>query len=164
MAESITSQIAELHRLSVSQLRKKMQRLTGEPCRQTHRKYLIKRLAFKIQELHYGGLSEEAKDQITELRKEFEGTTPGTWFNPPAKHVQRPARRLDVNGRDPRLPAPGTTLTRDYRGTEYSVEVTGDGFTFEGQPFKSLSGVAQAICGCHVNGFSFFRLNQGSNS
>ncbi|MFT5303828.1 MAG: hypothetical protein ACI814_004649, partial [Mariniblastus sp.] len=81
MTESITAQIAELHRMSVHQLRDRLQELTGNPCRQTHRRYLIKRVAFKIQEQHYGGLSEEAERQLTELRKEFEGTSPESWFN-----------------------------------------------------------------------------------
>ena len=64
MADSIVAQVAELQRLSAAQLRIRMQGITGRPCRQTHRRYLIKRLAFLIQEKHYGGLSDAAEDQI----------------------------------------------------------------------------------------------------
>jgi hypothetical protein len=164
MTESITAQIAELHRMSVHQLRDRLQELTGTPCRQTHRRYLIKRVAFKIQEQHYGGLSDEAERQLTELRKKFEGTSPETWFNNRIKKAPQTAAQPKRRTRDPRLPSVGTILKRDYQGTGYSVEIAQDGFIFEGQPFKSLSAVAQSICGSHVNGFAFFRLNQGSKS
>lgn len=163
MPETITSQIAGLQKMSVAQLREKMQELTGEPCRQTHRRYLIKRLAFVIQEKHYGGVSEEAKEQIAELRKEFEGTHPSTWFNPPTRSGQKTGRTRRRHGRDPRLPQAGTIITRHFKGHEYKVEVLDKSFLFEDQPYKSLSAVAQEICGTHINGFSFFRLNQGSN-
>ena len=163
MPETITSQIAGLQRMSVAQLREKMEELTGEPCRQTHRRWLIKRASFLIQERHYGGISEDAKDQIDELRKEFEGTHPSTWFSSPTRSVKKRGRRRRY-GRDPRLPQPGTTITRHFKGHEYNIEVTDKGFLFEDQPFRSLSAVAQEICGTHVNGFQFFRLNQGSNS
>jgi len=164
MDKSITAQIAELQKMSVAQLRKRMAELTGEPCQQTHRRYLIKRLAFVIQERHYGGISDEAKEQIAELRKEFEGTRPSTWFNPPTRSGQKPGRRRRSHGRDPRLPQPGTIITRHFKGHVYSVEVLDKSFLFEDQPYKSLSAVAQEICGTHINGFSFFRLNQGSES
>jgi hypothetical protein len=37
--------------------------------------------------------------------------------------------------------------------------VLADGFEWEGQRYPSLSAVAKAITGTHVNGFHFFRLN-----
>jgi len=60
--------------------------------------------------------------------------------------------------RDPRLPLAGTILTRAYRGILHQVEVLADGFAYEGQVYRSLSAVAQAITGQHLNGFAFFHL------
>ena len=37
-----------------------------------NRIYLWKRIAFRIQELEYGGLSDDAKDKLQELIKEFD--------------------------------------------------------------------------------------------
>ena len=59
---------------------------------------------------------------------------------------------------DERLPPPGTLLQRKYRGEDLQVQVLADGFEFEGQVYPSLSTVANAITGTHINGFLFFRL------
>ena len=59
-----------------------------------------------------------------------------------------------------RLPAPGTILTRSYRGQALEIKVLVEGFEFAGQAFKSLSAVAKAITGSHCNGFLFFRLGK----
>ena len=59
-----------------------------------------------------------------------------------------------------RLPLPGTILTRDYKGTMIQVQVLPNGFEYQGEVYKSLSAVAKAVTGQHVNGFAFFRLSQ----
>ena len=51
------------------------------------------------------------------------------------------------------------TLTK---GRQIRVLIVNNGFEYEGQLFKSLTAVANAITGSHVNGFQFFRL--GNNS
>jgi Protein of unknown function (DUF2924) len=44
------------------------------------------------------------------------------------------------------------------------VQVMPEGFAFEGQVYGSLSAVARAITGSHINGYLFFRLgNTGGN-
>ena len=62
--------------------------------------------------------------------------------------------------RDPRLPKVGRTLTRTYKGDDYQVKVVREGFEFNGQTYRSLSAVANAITGSHINGFKFFGLVQ----
>jgi Protein of unknown function (DUF2924) len=61
---------------------------------------------------------------------------------------------------DGRLPLPGTILTREYKGSVVQVRVLPNGFEYAGEVYKSLSAVAQAVTGQHVNGFAFFRLGQ----
>jgi hypothetical protein len=53
-------------------------------------------------------------------------------------------------------------LHRDYKGRQIRVLIVNNGFEYEGQLYKSLTAVANAITGSHVNGFQFFRL--GNNS
>ncbi len=72
--------------------------------------------------------------------------------------VVAPARKHIRRKRDDRLPAPGTRLTRVYKGHEYQVEVLSNGFAYEGERYQSLSAVAHAITGGHWNGFLFFGL------
>jgi hypothetical protein len=38
------------------------------------------------------------------------------------------------------------------------VVVLADGFEFEGERYRSLSAIAKAVTGSHVNGFRFFNL------
>jgi Protein of unknown function (DUF2924) len=65
-------------------------------------------------------------------------------------------RRLDK-----RLPTPGTTITREYRGDRLEVKVLATGFEYEGEVYKSLSAVAKAVTGQHWNGYYFFGLTGG---
>lgn len=63
--------------------------------------------------------------------------------------------------RDPRLPAPGAVITRRYKGVEQSVEVLADGFNWNGETYPTLTAVAKAMTGQHLNGFAFFGLKGG---
>ncbi len=63
--------------------------------------------------------------------------------------------------RDHRLPVPGTVITRTYKGRTLQVKVVTDGFEYEGERFKSLSGLAKKITGSHCNGYQFFGLAGG---
>ena len=59
---------------------------------------------------------------------------------------------------DPRLPAPGTWLTREFRGQRIAVEVLEKGFLYQERVYKSLSAVARKVTGTQWNGFDFFAL------
>jgi len=62
--------------------------------------------------------------------------------------------------RDPRLPAVGTTLQRQYRDRTITVEILADGFEYDGKICESLSSIASSVTGTRWNGFSFFQLNK----
>jgi hypothetical protein len=51
-------------------------------------------------------------------------------------------------------------LHRDYKGRQIRVLIVNSGFEYEGQLFKSLTAVANAVTGSHVNGFQFFGLGR----
>ena len=80
-------------------------------------------------------------------------TTPKTSpKRPRAKAAEKPASR------DPRLPAVGTVLTRQFKGKEIEVLVTETGFEYEGQIFTSISACARAVTGYMISGPVFFKL------
>ena len=62
--------------------------------------------------------------------------------------------------RDHRLPIPGTTLHKKYKGQIYTVLVLKDAFEFKQKRYKSLSAIAKKITGSHWNGFNFFGLEK----
>ena len=152
----VLAQIAELQRMTVAELRVKWIELYGEPSRSNNRVYLWRRLAWRVQELAYGGLSERAKRRLEELAREvdFVRTLPPRGWEPPTATPEQPKRPV----RDPRLPVPGATLTRQYHGREIRVLVLDDGYEMDGRQFDSLSALARAITGQKWNGRLFFGL------
>jgi hypothetical protein len=56
---------------------------------------------------------------------------------------------------------PGTILTREYRGKMIQVMVLDKGFEFEGQAYRSLTAIAEAVTGSHWNGHQFFGIKKG---
>jgi hypothetical protein len=79
----------------------------------------------------------------------------------PAKAPPAPppaAAKTEVRERDPRLPKPGTILTREFQGKKIQVEVLDAGFRHDGQTWRSLSAIAKGVSGTSWNGFLFFGL------
>jgi hypothetical protein len=104
------------------------------------RSYLISRLAYRIQELAYGGLKPATRARLDTLA---EGLDP------------KAARKRVVNG-----PVVGTRLVREFRGRDYTVAVLATGFEWEGRRYRSLSAVARAITGTRWNGLTFFGVKR----
>ena len=107
-----------------------------------NRRYLESRLAYRIQELAYGGLKPETIRRLERLGEELDGG-------------DRTKRRIRAD-RD--RPITGTRLLREWQGVEQVVTVTADGFEWQGRPYKSLSAIARAITGTRWNGWVFFGL------
>src|SRR5688500_1016252 len=153
--------------MGVAQLRNKYLEVFGEPSRSGNKDYLFKKLAWRIQSLAEGGLSERAKRRAEELARDADVRT--TVPRPPKATADAGARTVVMKaplagGRD-RLPIPGTVLTRTYRGRHVAVTVLADGtFEWEGQTYRSLSAIAKAITGSHWNGYLFFGLTKGANA
>ena len=109
-----------------------------------NRRYLESRLAYRIQELAYGGLKPETVRRLEKLGEELDGG------------------RVDVRKRPANdRPISGTRLIRDYQGVEHCVTVRDNDFEYQGRPYKSLSAIARAITGTQWNGLTFFGLKSG---
>jgi hypothetical protein len=150
---SIASQIAQLQGMTVDQLRGEYERVFGEQARSRNKTWLWRRIAWRIQELAFGGLSERAKARLEELMPDAEVAL----RVPPGRFLEARDRAVRL-ARDPRPPSPGTVLLRNWRGRRIVVEVTEEGFLYEGVVYKSLSAAARAITGTRWNGPLFFGL------
>lgn len=161
MMITIASQVAALDGLTVGQLHERYAEVFGERARSRHRQYLVRRIAWRLQANAEGGLSERAQRRAAELANEGDvrvtppraARTPSTSGGATGAATAAPAPILDS-----RLPSPGTILEREYRGHRVRVLVAADGFEHAGRQYRSLSAVAKAITGSHINGFRFFGL------
>ena len=106
-----------------------------------NRRFLESRLAYRIQELAYGGLKPATIVRLEALGEQLDG----------GKASTRKAR-ADLT------PVRGTRLIRDWKGVEHVVTVTSEGFDWQGRPYKSLTAIAKAITGTQWNGLVFFGL------
>ncbi len=126
----------------------------GQKAPSDNKVHLIRKIAYRIQELEYGGLSEETKAKIGELIAKYDP------INNKALRPQVVSGGKNVVAipflRDKRLPIPGTVIQKRYKGQEYHVKVLEKGFEYKDKHYRTLSAVAQEITGAHWNGFSFF--------
>lgn len=156
MNTSMQIQLAKLAEMSTGELTERYAELFGEPTRTRHKKYLIRKIAWRMQALAEGDLSERAKRRAEELANDAD-----VRLAPPKPKDEQPAppAKLFVGSpSDPRLPAPGGAIVRKYKGKVVRVLVTEEGFEYEGERYKSLTAVAKAVSGSHCNGFRFFGL------
>jgi hypothetical protein len=154
---NIKAELAAMERLTTGELAERYAALTGQPVRTRHRAYLIRKIAWRLQAQAEGDLSERARRRAAELADDAD-----VRLMPPKRAPEaapRPETGTALTGdRDPRLPAPGAAITRQYKGRTLEVVVLADGFEYEGRRFRTLSAVAKAITGSHINGFRFFSL------
>lgn len=160
MQLDIDREVAALRQMTTSQLCQRYAQLFGEDTRTRHKPYLIRRIAWRLQALAEGDLSKRARRRATELANDADvRRTPPKSMPLPAP--TGPTIQVDTPvSTDARLPAPGTAIIRKYKGRTIHVVVLADGFEFAGARYKSLSAVAKAITGSHVNGFRFFKLEE----
>jgi hypothetical protein len=141
--EPILARLAALKAMSVNELKAEWQALFDAPAPNNSRTFLESRLAYRIQELIYGGPDKQTRRLLNLLADEVEGTL---------------SRKAQIA--DSRNPVVGTKLIREWDGTAHTVTVLKDGFDWGGQRYKSLSAVARAITGTRWNGYRFFGLRE----
>lgn len=160
MKLDIEKETAALQRMRTGQLCERYAELYREPTRSRHRFYVIRKILWKLQCLVEGDLSDRACRRAHELAHGSE-----LRVMPPLENDIKPGNLVTTNVQvihDSRLPSPGTSIVRNYKGQSHHVQVTTDGFEYAGERFRSLSAVAKAITGTHVNGFRFFGLEAKS--
>ncbi len=141
--EPVLARLAALKAMSVNELKAEWQVLFNAPAPNNSRSFLQGRLAYRIQELSYGGPDKQTRRMLDLLADEVEGTL---------------TRKAQIA--DPRNPVVGTKLIREWDGVAHTVTVLNEGFEWDGRRYKSLSAVARAITGTRWNGYRFFGLRE----
>jgi hypothetical protein len=150
-------ELERLALLSISALKAKYIELYGDEPRCRGRQSLLRRLAWRVQCLELGDISDRARRHALEIAADadIKVRVPAGFQASAASGGQR---RRGRPGRDPRLPPPGTILSRHYHGQLLSITVLENGFEHDGQVFRSLSAIAEQVTGTRWNGFLFFGL------
>jgi hypothetical protein len=162
MVVSVGKELAELEKLSVSQLRDKYAEVFGDATTAGNKDWLRKRIAWRIQAIAEGDLSQRARERAAELANDADARVSAPRDMKPKNVVAvGPNQRITTLPQAQRLPPPGSIITREYKGQTIQVRILTSGFEHEGVTYKSLSAAAKAITGSHCNGFHFFRLTNG---
>jgi hypothetical protein len=168
MDPEIAKEVAALPRLSFADLRARYAELFHEPTRAGNRAWLVRRIAWRLQALAEGDLSDRARQYAAQIANDADLRLlpPKATLPAASKATAKPATPKPVSPQQPdrRLPQPGSLITRVYKGQTLQVEVLPSGFAYQGTVYPSLSAVAKAITGSHVNGFFFFRLHHERNN
>ena len=161
VATAATEDLDALATLSTNELCRRYQELFGQPVRTRHKAYLVRKVAWRLQALAEGDLSERARRRAAELADDADVRVmpPRGVADPPPGRATGGTRVAKAPAAaDPRLPSPGTAITRSYKGVTLRVLVLTDGVEYEGDRYRTLTAVAQKITGSHLNGYRFFRL------
>ena len=92
--------------------------------------FMRRRLAYRIQELFYGGLPEHVKAEMLSKK-------------------QTSARKSGIL-------KPGNHLIREWHDKKYEIIIRPNGVEYNGHLYRSLTAVASKITGTHRNGKKFF--------
>lgn len=141
MTETVLARLAALKATPTPDLKKLWRELFDTEAPPHNRRFLESRLAYRIQELTYGGLKPTTVERLEALGEQLDG----------GNIVLRRIRADDK-------PIAGTRLIREWQGVEHTVTVLNVGYEWQGRPYRSLSAIARAITGTRWNGWVFFGL------
>lgn len=131
-SNEVRAQLLNLQHLALPELTEKWKLLFHKAPPEYGEVFMRRRLAHRIQELAYGGLSDAAQKKLNSVNGKIRRTHSGLRI--------------------------GTVIVRTWRDTKYEVRVCKDGFEWNGQIFNSLSATARAITGVNRNGYEFFGI------
>lgn len=99
--------------------------------------YMIPQLAYRIQELAYGGENEDTK-----------------------RKIQQVAHDISRGKKKSYRPLLGTKIVKEYKDKLHEIFVVNEGFSYNGRVYNSLSAIAQQITGTKWNGLVFFGVRK----
>lgn len=141
MSDTVLARLAALKTTPTLDLKRQRRDLFATEAPRYNRRFLESRLAYRIQELAYGGLKPETIERLEALGEQL-----------------ATGKGLTRQSRDGNRPISGTRLIREWQGVEHCVTVRDHDYEYQGRPYKSLSAVARAIAGSRWNGPLFFGL------
>lgn len=140
MTDMVIGRLAALKTMDIVALKGMWRDLFAAEPPPYNRRFLESRLAYRVQELAYGGLKPETLKRLAALAEDLE------------------PRSRERGSRSDNRPIAGTRLMREWQGVEHCATVLADSYEYDGRPYKSLSAIARAITGTRWNGLVFFGL------
>ncbi len=137
MEKKVEKEVKCLEKKALEELRKIWKKVFGKEAPRHSKKYLIPRLAYRIQEKMYGEISRKG-----------------------AKRLEYLADRLEKGKRvsSDKLPVVGTELILERGEETHAVMVTDKGLIYREEFYTSLSAVAGKIMGMSYNGPLLFGM------
>jgi hypothetical protein len=137
---ALAAEIADLSKAGITNLRERWKSLYGkQPPVGLGRSFLIRAIAYRLQEKVLGGLKPSTRRLLA--RVAGEAAARSSPWRPPVRKAET-----------------GTILVREWQGNAHRVTMLGDGVSFNGKRYRSLSEVARAITGSRWSGPRFFGL------
>src|SRR5690349_23015486 len=138
---TVWMEIEQLRAATVRELRAKYFELFGQPSRSNHKQFLFRRVAWRLQALAYGDLSDEARRQALALAQDADLRlkAPRHLVGSAEQVLQPTLRSRRKPGRDVRLPKPGSVLRREFKGQMVVDQALEQGFQYQDRYYKSLS-------------------------
>src|SRR5690606_15515738 len=118
---------------TVIELRERYAQLFHETTIARNRRWLVRRIIWRMQSLEGGGLSDRARERAQELANSSDLRVTAPTEKPLSLNAAERTKRLAciIRG-ESRVPLPGTVITRHYKGRQLQVQVVADGFEYEG--------------------------------
>ncbi len=136
-SDYLAREAALLLKMDKEALRGKWAQLFGfNPSPLLSRPFIIRSIAYRLQEKVFGGLKPSVQRQLDQVYD----------AGPEANLAHLPKKRASA----------GTILIREWRGVRHRVTVLDDSVIYRGQRYKSLSEVARHITGARWSGPRFF--------
>lgn len=149
MTDPTLPRVTALLKAPTADLKRLYHELYGKDGPPYNRAYLVKRLAYRLQELCYGGLADSARFTMRVVLQDIGADELAS---------PRPRGRNAKHRRNNDSLVAGTRLIRDWQGTRHEVTVLPDGYEYAGRRYRSLSAIARAVTGTQWNGPAFFGL------
>lgn len=135
--------VKSLPNKDISDLREMWEKYFNEKAPKWNKSYLILRLSYRIQEVHY------ATTLRLKVRKTLENIYKGN-TRLVTKSKLRKEGKYNIKV--------GAVLERHYQGNIYKVMKTDKGYLFEEKTYKYLSAIATKITKKQTKGYEFFGL------
>ena len=160
MNTAVWMEIEKLRRASLETLRQKHRDVFQEETRCRHREHLFRRIAWRLQALAEGDITERARERARQIARDTDlrMVAPRDFFTLDGGRIETTPGDGNRRQKDHRLPLPGTLLSRKWKDRTIIVEVLSNGFRYENRHYASLSAIAVAVTGTRWNGLAFFGL------
>ncbi len=162
MDTAVLIAIENLRRMGLAGLREKFRKVFQEETRSRHREHLFRRIAWRLQALSEGDLSERARGRAHQIAQDagLRTVAPRDFLRVNGERIQTTPSDRNRRQLDSRLPLPGVLLSRKWQGRTILVEVLAQGFRYDNRHYASLSAIAVAVTGTRWNGLAFFGLTR----